>query len=245
MSRWQKIGIGAALAIAVLIVVFFASRTALNNFFYPAAPPMPGVVSEPMPQILTRLESVLKTNAPQVLAGLQPGLSAADVSKVEEHYHLQLPTEIEAMYEWHDGARYATNYVGDDFIPIHRFLPLEEALVENALESKASATPLQHIINQIFAGHRQSWICLLSDGASDGYWFDPKRKPDEGAIFYTFTEDNTYIFFPSAKNLMAGIAKCYEQGIYRVKAGSSPPQLDEDFERSAKLWPEFGAGNQP
>jgi hypothetical protein len=43
---------------------------------------------------------------------------------------------------------------------------------------------------------------------------------------------------------MAGIAKCYEEGIYRVKPGSSPPQLDEDFDRSAKVWEEFGASNQ-
>jgi hypothetical protein len=44
---------------------------------------------------------------------------------------------------------------------------------------------------------------------------------------------------------MAGIAKCYEQGAFRVKPGSTPPQLDEDFEQAAKIWREFGASNQP
>ncbi|HEX4351113.1 MAG TPA: SMI1/KNR4 family protein [Verrucomicrobiae bacterium] len=244
MSRWQKIGIGAALALAILIAVVFSARTTLNNFFYPAAPPMPAVVSESMPQILARLESILKTNAPQVLAGLQPGLAATDVSKLEQQYNIQLPPELEALYEWHDGARSTTNYVGNDFIPIHRFQPLAEALEENTTISTGPATAVQRAAYQIFAGHRDSWICLLSDGAGDGYWFDPKRKATEGAVFYNFNEDGDYIFFPSAKNLLAGIAKCYEQGIYRVKAGSSPPQLDEDFERSAKLWPEFGAGNR-
>jgi hypothetical protein len=57
-------------------------------------------------------------------------------------------------------------------------------------------------------------------------------------------EDGTYVFFPSAKNLMAGIAKCYEERIFTVKTGSSPLQLDEDFDRSKKVWNEFGASNQ-
>jgi len=244
MSRWQKTGIGTVLALAILIAVLFSARIVLNNFFYPAAPPMPAVVSESMPQILARLESILKTNAPQVLAGLQPGLAAADVSKLEQQYHIQLPPELEALYEWHDGARSTTNYVGDDFIPIHRFLPLEEALGENAIISKGPATAVQRLAYRVLAGHRDSWISLFSDGAGDGYWFDPKRKAAEGAVFYNFNEDGDYVFFPSAKNLLAGIAKGYEQGIYRIKAGSSPPQLDEDFECSAKLWVEFGAGNR-
>jgi cell wall assembly regulator SMI1 len=244
VNRWTKIGIGAGITGVVIIAAGLAALSGMKNFFYPVAPPMPAVVSEPMPEILARLESILKTNAPQVLAGLQPGLSATDISKLEEQYHVQLPAEIEALYEWHDGARHTTNYVGDDFIPIHRFVPLEEAMEENATESKGAETRMQRAIYQIFVAHRASWICLFDDGAGDGYWFDLKRKPSEGAVFYNFTEEASYVFFPSAKNLMAGIAKCYEQGIYHIKTGSSPPQLDEDLERAAKVWNEFGASNQ-
>jgi cell wall assembly regulator SMI1 len=245
MNRWQKIGIGIGITIAVMVALGFWARVGLRNFFYPVAPSMPAVVSEPMSEILARLESVLKTNTPQVLAGLQPGLSAADISKLEQQYHVQLPDDIRAIYEWHDGAYHSTNYVGDDFIPIHRFLPLEEALAEHARIAPEKAPLVQRMAYLIFAGHRDSWVYLFSDGAGDGYWFDPKRKPAEGAVFYNFTETGTYVFFPSAKNLMAGIAKCYEQGAFRVKAGSSPPQLDEDFEQATKIWKEFGASNQP
>lgn len=244
MNRWQKIGIGIAIAIVAAVVLGFWARTGLRNFFYPIAPPMPAVVSEPMPDILARLESILKTNAPQVLAGLQPGLSAGNVAKLEQQYHVQLPDDIKAIYEWRDGARSTTNYVGDDFIPIHRFVPLEEMLAEKAAEGKGPATLLQRAAYRIFAGQRDSWYCLFSDGARDGYWFDPARKPSEGAVFYTFTEDNEFVFFPSARNLMAGIAKCYEQGAFRVKPGTAPPQLDEDFEKAERIWGEFGASNQ-
>jgi hypothetical protein len=30
-----------------------------------------------------------------------------------------------------------------------------------------------------------------------------------------------------------------------MKFNTSPPQLDEDFEKARKIWEEFGASNQP
>jgi len=152
MNRWQKIGIGIAIAIVAMVVLGFWAQARMWNFFYPVAPPMPAVVSEPMPDILARLESMLKTNAPQVLAGLQPGLSAGDIARLEQQYNVQLPDDIRTIYQWHDGARSTTNYVGDDFIPIHRFVPLEEMLAEKAVEGKGPATLLQRAAYRIFAG---------------------------------------------------------------------------------------------
>ena len=227
----------------LLAALAFWARSKLKNFFYPVAPPMPAVVTGSMEEILARLESVLRINAPHVLDGLQPGLSAADISKLEEQYHVQLSPEIKAIYQWHNGARRTTTYVGDNFIPIHRFVPLEETLADNVAISKGPTTLVQKTVNWVFAGHRKSWICLFSDGCGDGYWFDPRRRASKGAVFYNFTEDASYVFFPSAKNLVAGIIKCYEEKIYRVKPGSSPPELDEDFKLAGKVWAEFGASN--
>jgi len=245
MNLWRKVGTGLAIAVAILVALGFWARTQMRYSSYPISPPMPAVVSEPMPEILAHLESILRTNAPQALADLQRGLSATNISQLEEQYHIQLPEEIKAIYQWHNGTHSHTNYVGDNFMPGHRFLPLEEALEENAIVSKGAATLLQRAVYRVLCGHRDPWICLFSDGAGDGYWFDPKRKPAEGAVFYNFNEEGAYVFFPSAKNLMAGIVKCHEQGVFRHKTGSSPPELDEDFERSAKVWNEFGASNQP
>ena len=246
MNRWQKIGIGFAIAIVAVVALGFWAQARMRSFFYRLAPRMPAVVSEPMPEILARLESILKTNAPQVLAGLQPGLAAGDIARLEQQYHVQLPDDIRAIYQWHDGARHSTNYVGDDFIPIHRFVPLEEMLAEKALEGKGTATLLQRAAYRILAGQRDSWFCLFSDGVRDGYCFYPERKPSEGALCFTRSSRTILLlFFPSPKNLMAGIAKCYEQGAFRVKPGRSPPQLDENFELAAKIWKEFGASNQP
>ncbi|HSY18104.1 MAG TPA: SMI1/KNR4 family protein [Candidatus Acidoferrales bacterium] len=247
MTRWQKIGLAAliiVLGITVLIAMGFRAKTDMRNLLYPLAPPMPAVVSKPMPEILARLDAVLKTNAPSVFAELQPGLSANAIAGLEKQYHVQIPDDIKAIYEWHDGSASTTNRLSDDFIPIHRFPPLEESLANKAMEWKG-ATAAQRAVAGALTSYRDSWICLFDDGAGNGYWYDPQRKPSEGAIFCQFTEDASFVFFPSAKNLMAGIAKCYESGAFRIKPGSTPPDLDEDFQLATKIWTEFGASNLP
>ncbi|HEX3624408.1 MAG TPA: SMI1/KNR4 family protein [Verrucomicrobiae bacterium] len=262
MKRIHKIGIGIAIAvvafgIAVMTVGIWAEKKA-QTFFYPMAPPMPAIVDEPMPEILARLELVLKTNAPQVLAALRPGISSNQISQLEQQYHVQVPDDIQDIYEWRDGATANTNYSADlpntgsyaDLIPGHHFLSLEEMLEDNkAVKNLANkvahgpSTSVERVFYRLVEGHRNSWYCLLDDGEQDGYFFDPTRKPAEGAVFSTFTEDGSFLFFPSAKNLMAGIVRCYEKGAYRVKSGTSHLQLDEDFDQSQKIWTEFGAGN--
>jgi cell wall assembly regulator SMI1 len=244
MKRRLRLGIGIAVVAGSIVTLSTLARAGLRSFFYPTAPRMPAVVREPMSEVLTRLDGVLRANAPHVAEALQPGLSAEAIAKLEEQNHVQLPDEIKSIYGWHNGSARTTNYLSGDFIPGHRFLPLDEALAEKAASSPGRASWLQRIAYRVFAGHRETWICLFSDGAGDGYWFDPKRKPAEGAVFFNFTETMTYEFFPSAKNLMAGVAKCYERGIFRVKAGSSPPELDEDFQQAAQAWDEYGASNQ-
>lgn len=246
MKRIQKIGIGILIAIVVVVAAGVWAEKKARTFFYPLAPPMPSVVDEPMPEILAHLESVLKTNAPQILAGLRPGITSDQIAKIEQQYHLQIPDDIQAIYEWHDGASRTTNYFSD-FIPGHHFMSLEEMLTEKAAEATglAVATPSQRMAYRVLAGYRDHWYCLFDDGTSNGYFFDPTRKPAEGALFSAFVEGNDYTFFPSAKNLMAGIATCYEQGAYRIKpGGTGADRLDEDSDQSMKIWKQFGAGNQ-
>jgi cell wall assembly regulator SMI1 len=253
MKRIHKIGIGIVIAIVVVMTVaYWATEKALPRLFYPFAPPMPPVVDEPMSEILAHLESALKTNAPQVLATLRPGISSNQINQLEQQYHVQIPNDVQAIYEWHDGAAptTTTNYL--EFIPIHRFVPLEDMLSEKVAETDgaATATTAQRAAYRIFAGYRDNWYCLFDDDMGNGYFFDPTRKPAEGAIFCVFMEDGDYTFFPSPKNLMAGIAKCYAEGAYRIKQGGpganrSPLELDEDLDQSQKIWREFGAENHP
>jgi cell wall assembly regulator SMI1 len=245
MKRIHKIGIGVVIPIVVVMAVgFWATQKGLRTFFYPLAPPMPPVVDEPMPDILAHLESVLKTNAPQVLATLQPGISSNQISQLEQQYHVQVPKDIQAIYKWHDGALAinTTNYF-DNLIPFHHFVPLEDMLPDRAAQAPATATLAQRTAYRLFAGYRDNWYCLFDDGTDNGYFFDPTRKPTEGAVFRARAAEGNFTFFPSPKNLMAGIAKCYEQNAYRGAPDSSPPEAEEDFEQSQKIWSEFGARN--
>jgi cell wall assembly regulator SMI1 len=243
MKRIQKIGIGVLIAIVVVVAFGFWADRKAQTFFYPLAPPMPPVVEESMSEILAHLESVLRTNAPQVLAELQPGISSDQISRLEQQYHVQIPDDIKAIYEWHDGAKLTTNYF-DNLIPFHHFVPLEDMLPDRSEQEDGPSTAVQRVAFQIFAGYRKNWYCLFDDRSDNGYFFDPTRKPAEGAVFRSFTVGGEFTFFPSPKNLMAGITKCYEQGAYHVATGPSPTGIDDEFEQSTKIWKEFGAGNQ-
>jgi cell wall assembly regulator SMI1 len=242
MKTWHKIAIGIAAALFIFCCLVILGVAKLHRALYPKAPPMPAIVAESMPDVLSRLEVVLRTNAPNVVAELRPGISRDEIAKLEKQYQVQIPEEIKTIYEWHDGSISDTNRLGD-FIPNHHFMPLEEALAERVAMTPEKAALGQRAFYRFFVGHRDSWVCLFSDGAGDGYWFDLKRQPPEGAVFSSFTEDASYTFFPSPKNLMAGITACYQEGAFRAKTNSSPPQLEEDFEQADKVWGRFGTSN--
>ena len=227
----------------VVLVVAYVPR-ALRSFFYPPAPLMPAIVSKTVPEILTELELVMKTNAPKVLEQMQPGLSDAEIARLEQQANLKLPDDIKALYRWHDGCRTLDPMLTGP-VPGHRFVPLAQALGEFGVVSNqvAGGTSAQRAAYNIFAGHRKSWIQLFDDGAGDGYYFDPKRKPSEGAIFYCFAEDNTYLFFPSVANLLEGTLECYKQNAFVWDDAPSEAGLEEDFEKSDKIWSRFGARN--
>jgi cell wall assembly regulator SMI1 len=205
---------------------------------------MPPEVSQRIGEILNKLEGVMQTKAPGVLVELKQGLSDTEIAALENKSGIRLPEEVKALYKWHNGCA-TRNPLNCGPIPGHRFVPLDEALGANSIISNqvAKATGVQRAAFEMFAGHTKSWLPLFDDGASDGYFFDPTRKASEGAVFYHFAEEAHYVFFPSVKNLMAGIVKCYEQDAFAWKTNESGTGLMEDFVRSEKVWKEFGASN--
>jgi cell wall assembly regulator SMI1 len=245
MKRKFKILILASSILVVLLAigVLLVPRS-IRNFFYPAAPQMPPEVGQNIDEILTKLEGTLQKKAPHFLAELKQGLSDAEITALENKSGIRLPDDVKALYRWHNGGA-TRNPLNCGPIPGHRFVPLDEALgANNTISNQAAqATGAQRAAFEIFAGHTKSWIPLFDDGAGDGYFFDPKRKSSEGAVFYHFAETASYIFFPSVKNLMAGTVKCYEQNAFAWKTNGSASSLTEDFERSQKIWEEFGSSN--
>ncbi len=227
----------------VLIGMFLIPRS-IRNFFYPKARTMPPVVGLSMAEILKNLEGVMQNKAPAVLAELQAGLSDIEISALESKSGITLPDEMKALYRWHNGCG-TRNPTLCGPIPGQRFLCLDEVLGlhNKATNQLTNASRIQRAAFEVFAGHTKSWIPLFDDGAGDGYFFDPKRKASEGAFFYHFAENTYYVFFPSLKNLMAGAVKCYDEGVFAWKTNQTRAGLVEDYERSQKMWQEFGASN--
>jgi cell wall assembly regulator SMI1 len=241
MKRKQMLGIGIGIVLTVVIVGVLLVRGTTRRFFYPVPKKMPPLVNRPIPELLNELETLMESKAPQVLKQMQPGLSDKEIAVLEQNAGVHLPEDMKALYRWRNGCK-SRNPLLTGLIPGQRFLPLDEVLARppNQL-SKPSL--VQEVAFNVFAGHTKSWITLFDDGAGDGYFFDPDRKFSEGAIFYHFAEDMSYTFFPSLQNLISGILQCYKQSVFTIKDTPSGSAQQEDFERSAKIWDEFGATN--
>lgn len=63
---------------------------------------------------LNRYESVLRRFGAPVVANLRPGISAAEVRELELRYGVELPDEVRAVWEWHDGVAGVRAASGND-----------------------------------------------------------------------------------------------------------------------------------
>ena len=240
------IGVGVVVILTIIgVACVMGLYSKITPVMYPVAPPMPPVVSQSMNEILAQLEVELKTKSPQVLTNLQPGLSMDRINELERQAGMQLPDDIKAIYHWRNGFNRSKLPSGalqvDGPMPGDCFVPLEEALeMHRDLTNQAGLTAVQRTAFNALAGFTKSWITLFDDGAGDGYFYDPARKPAEGAVFFHFMEDSDYTFFPSPKNLFAGMVKCYQQDAFVWKDGTNGGALSENFNASEKIWREFG-----
>ena len=152
---------------------------------------------------------------------------------MERDFGFQLTDELRELYKWHDGM---SRDGPGDFIPGHRFLPLDEAVRQSiALRSQIKgASFVQRTLYNLVASHKNSWLTILDDGAGDGYFFDSTRVAAGCEVFYAFTETGDFQFFPSLKNLFDGIRQCYEGGVY--KSVDNSDHLQEDYEASVRIW---------
>jgi cell wall assembly regulator SMI1 len=226
----------AVVAPVVLSLAGCGNMLPLPPYHYPTASNMPPVVDEPMPSLLNRFEAVLKKKAPSVAEALQPGLSEAEIAKLEAEYNVQLPEDLRLLYQWHNGIPWNS---GPTITPLHEFYPLEHALkkhAELARQMEASDDNVTRMLEPTL-----SWIPLFQDAAGDGYTYDPKRVAEQGAIFDNFMETAEYTFFPSIKNVIAGFVECYDKDYYFI---GTDGRVDGDFEAAGKVWTKYGSSGQ-
>ena len=246
MKRILLLVLGACLLLlAVLVVaVVLIVRSSMRRFAdlsYPTASSMPPEVDGSMEEVLSRLERALASKAPQTLAALQPGLSKDRITELEKRGGITLSPEFRSLYRWRNGL---PSGPAQDFIPGHQFPSLEQVIERKAAEAESlvSATALQRASHNAIVSYRTAWLPLFPDLAGDGYYCDPNRAPHEGAVFFHFAEMGHYVFFPSAKNLLAGIAECYETGVFTA---DSSGRLVQDYEKTDAVWRKYGSIHSP
>ena len=235
----------AVIVISVALAMWF--RSAKRDFFYPEPPPasaMPPVVKESMDELLAKLDAVLLAKAPATAAALQPGLTDGQIDQLAQQGGFVLTEEMRALYRWHNGMSAGANGLAE-FIPIHRFMPLDEAVQERAMlhQQVKNITLAQRAAYNTFAGHRHDWVGVFEDDAGAGYYYDPARRDRPGHFFYHFDEDATYEYFPSLRNFLAGVIECYETGVYHP--ATSGPGLDADFDKANGVFAKYGVSHRP
>jgi len=227
MSRSRKLLLlGLAFVAAIVVLLKLALPALRQAVFYPKPQGLPPVVSETIEVLLARLQATLETNAPMVARALQPGLSDAQISKLEAEGEFRLSDDLRAFYRWHNGMT-TNSTIG--LLPGHRFVPLEEVAAERTLMRQQSGAAFN-----LFAGHRKSWLHVLDDGAGDGYFYDPQRTDAQGAFFFHFGEVGFYVWFPSLRNFLSGVIECYQTQAFKLSADGKT--LDEDSDRIEAIW---------
>jgi hypothetical protein len=235
MTRPRKIILAAcALAAAVVVFAILAGPSMQRSFFYPKPRGLPPVVAETTEQLLARLQATLEANAPVVARAMQPGLSDVQISELETQGGFRLSGDLRALYRWRNGQP-TNNTVG--LLPGQRFVPLDEVVAERALMRRQSSAAFR-----VFAGHRKSWLHVLDDGAGDGYFYDPERTDEQGAFFFHFAEVGHYIWFPSLRNFLSGVIESYQT--QAVKVATDGKGLDEDSDRTEKIWSRLGKSRE-
>ena len=248
--NYKKIIVVAAVVFALIVAILAMGYLRFKKFegsMYPSAPPMPPVVSQTVDDVLAQLDSQLQTNAPWVLTNLQPGLTLDRINELERQAAIQIPDDLKALYHWHDGFNYHAFHTGGPAamspLPMTYFLPLEEALQARLAADRDltnNATAVQRTAFDVLAGFTKPWIVVFDENDGNGYYFDPQRNPEQGAVFYHDMEDGEYVFFPSAKNLLAAIVKGYQTKTFYWESSTNGSILTADTTAAQKLWDEFG-----
>jgi cell wall assembly regulator SMI1 len=208
-----------------------------NELFYPTIVNSIPPVSDAPTALLNEFEDVLKEKNKVAYDALNPGLTADEIHKMEEEYHVKLSEEIVTLYMWHNGCSdFAHGLMNGEIIPGHWFVPLKYALDQNKSLNQGGDTFVQKVFFELFAGHTKSWIVLFDDGCGDGYFCDPVQKSGSGYVFYHSMEGMYYVYFSSLKNLFKAFIECYQKDIYKL---DNIMEL-KDYEAAAKVMSKYG-----
>ncbi len=178
---------------------------------------MPPVVSESMDEALARFEAALaKTCAPFARAPAA-GIVGGENRGVGAGGRLSTDRRDASLVPLANGVPPKDL---TEIIPLHNFRSLEEAAERHKEVSKSSNDPI--------IGHMAVWVPVFGNPFGDGYFCDPTRSPEQGAVFECSIELGSFRFYPSLRNLLVGLAECYETGAFTWTPRSAQRRLRQD-----------------
>jgi cell wall assembly regulator SMI1 len=181
-----------------------------------------------------RIEHWLQAFAPQVWAGLNPGIAEGAIQQEEAVIGVPLPEDFKASYRLHDGSRSVDSLTGGfNFSPLHNVVSgNEESYVHGLLQDPSWAenepeylADLLHpplLIQPVW--RHPLWLTFAIDGG-DGEWCLDLAPARDGQVGQIITWDHEVgperVLFPSFAALLSTYADGLEAGLFL----GGPPQF--------------------
>ncbi|RYY18938.1 MAG: SMI1/KNR4 family protein [Cytophagaceae bacterium] len=202
-----------------------------------------------MSNAFVRITQWLAAHAPRVLeASLNPGASAAELSRLATAVGRPLPADYQELYRWHNGLNEEADNWGSFFYGMH-FLPLAEVL--DAYQYQAGQTktsPLEKADATVRPAVLQNpyWLRLGFDGGHG--WLcvdlDPAAAGTYGQVIYLYEiQEIAFRVAGSVTELLTEFAHDLERGLYSLDAdaledGNEFLVPDEQFDPGNWEWAE-------
>jgi cell wall assembly regulator SMI1 len=179
-----------------------------------------------MPDMIAKLDLILahlrRLGRPSADL-LQPPLTLAQIERLATRLPFALTTEVETLYQWHNGTRAQTGDDLDDlhFFPGFYFLSLEEALETYVEREDADQW-------------RKGWLPIFANGAGDFYVVPCKRKKVSSTpiIGFLHGEPDQIAEYESLEAMIQTLEACFREGVFYVDDDDT---LEMDDDRHAEL----------
>ena len=152
---------------------------------------------------------------------LNPGLSTEQLREKLKRFPRQLPKEIHALYQWHNGT--------DDDAWEHGIFVYHSFLdIDNALQQAK-----EYINDERARSYREtqcmpSYLFPFCDFQGEYFAVAGREAATESTpIFFIDTLGEVRVAFNSLTNMMVALAECYESGVYGFVDGDYFDVLDE------------------
>ena len=223
--KWILAGVGVVIGLMVMCCIggIVMVKHEVTQTLYPKPKHMPVAEAETMGDLLKKLEAKMARKAPDVLADLNPGISDAEIAQVEAKYRVTLTEDLRALYRWRNGRKPGAKDRGGDLVPGYVFHPVEEAMRMRDERAKELSGA-----EGMMLGFEKPWVGVMTDEFEEGFYYDPTRKPEEGAFMHAYTGgQSSFVFYPTPKNVVAALVKCYEDDKVKFEDGEYTEETSE------------------